>query len=58
MHTAVMSVQVMLAKSVLEQKCVKCASGRPVSGSDREVKRAIRLRDEELRIKRGGVDEK
>ena len=39
-------------------KCVKCASGRPVIGSDREVKRAIKLRDEELRRKRGGRDER
>lgn len=27
-------------------KCVKCASGRPVKSTDREVKRAVRLREE------------
>ena len=35
-------------------KCVKCASGRSVNANDREVKRAIKLRDESLREKRGG----
>jgi hypothetical protein len=35
-------------------KCVKCASGRSVNANDREVKRAIKLRDELLREKRGG----
>ena len=39
-------------------KCVKCASGRPVNSNDREVKRAIKLRDEELKRKEGGRDEK
>ena len=32
-------------------KCVKCASGRHVKSTDREVKRAIRLREESKEIK-------
>lgn len=35
-------------------KCVKCASGRTVKDTDKEVKRAIMLRDKQKEVRKNG----
>jgi len=42
---------VILSQGHWRIKCVKCASGRHVKSTDREVKRAIRLREESKEMK-------